>query len=300
MNKTIFFEPTRRVPRRGDYTEFVFPFRLVDTELVGRPDEISRSSHHEITVFVSGSLASCWNLNDDQQHRVMFEYGKRHIVQKMRDGTLGKSEELDLNTLNVELPCPFDPERIENPVNAVVKIESTEKKLMQDSTFLQIASSIIDARDNINAIFNAANKDKLIVLTEERDLLQFFRDVESREDFFYRLSALANATTQMNLKCLRSLTQTEDTQVKSIQLLEVYLEKNGVLNNQIIDTLRNINKMRQGYPVHGDRVKGILDAHRYFAIEYPIADYSTAWKILLNSYLKALQQLLEALKKMAK
>ncbi len=103
----------------------------------------------------------------------------------------------------------------------------------------------------------------------------------------------------MNLKCLRRLTQTEDTQVKSIQLLEAYLNKSGALNPQIIDTLRNINKMRQGYPVHGDRAKGVLEAHRYFAIEYPIADYSAAWKILLNSYLKALQKLLEALKKMS-
>lgn len=299
MNKTIFFEPTRRVVSGRDVTEYVFPFRLVDTELIGSADEISRSSHHTITVVASRTLAACWGFTDDLSHRVMFEYGKRHIVQKIRDGTLGKSEELDLHTRNVELPCPFDPEQIENPVNAEVKIESAAKKLMEDSTFLQIASSIIDARDNINAIFNAANKDKLIVLTEERDLLQFFRDAESREDFFYRLCAFANAATNMNLKCLRRLTQTEDTQVKSIQLLEVYLDKSGILSHQIIDTLRNINKMRQGYPVHGDRAKGILDAHRYFAIEYPISDYSDAWKKLLNSYLEALQQLLKALKQMS-
>lgn len=299
MNKTILFEPTRRVVSGRDITEYIFPFRLVDTELIGSSDEISRSSRHEITVVVSRTLASCWNFTDDQLHRVMFEYGKRHIVQKVRDGTLGESEELDLHTRNVELPCPFDPGRIENPINAEVQIESTDKKLMEDSTFLQIASAIIDARDNINAIFNVGNKDKLIVLTEERDLLQFFRDAESREDFFYRLCALANAATQMNLKCLRALTQTEDTQVKSIQLLEDYLNKSGVLNPQIIDTLRNINKMRQGYPVHGDRAKGVLDAHRYFAIEYPIADYGAAWKKLLNSYLEALQQLLKALKKIS-
>jgi hypothetical protein len=299
VNKTIFFEPTRRVVSGRDVTEYVFPFRLVDTELIGSSDEISRSSRHEITVVVSRTLASYWDFTDDQLHRVMFEYGKGHIVQKVRDGTLGESEELDLHTRNVELPCPFDPGRIENPINAEVKIESTDKKLMEDSTFLQIASAIIDARDNINAIFNVGNKDKLIILTEERDLLQFFRDAESREDFSYRLCALANAATQMNLKCLRRLTQTEDTQVKSIQLLEAYLNKSGVLNPQIMDTLRNINKMRQGYPVHGDRAKGVLEAHRYFAIEYPIADYSAAWKILLNSYLKALQKLLEALKKMS-
>ncbi len=87
--------------------------------------------------------------------------------------------------------------------------------------------------------------------------------------------------------------------MKSIQLLEDYLNKSGVLKPQIIDTLRNINKMRQGYPVHGDRAKGVLEAHRYFAIEYPIADYGAAWKKLLNSYLETLQQLLKALKKIS-
>ena len=299
MNKTIFFEPTLRVISGRNFTEYVFPFRLVDTELIGNPDEISRSSYHKITVIISRTLASCRDFDDDQQHRVMFEYGKRHIMQKVRDGTLREFEELDLHTANVELPCPFDPGRIENPINAQVKIESTDKKIMENSTFLQIASSIIDARDNINAIFNLINEDKLFVLTEERDLLQFFRDAESREDFFFRLCALANAATQMNLQCLRRLTQTEDTQVKSIQLLEAYLKNSAVLDQPIIDTLRNINKMRQGYPVHGDRVKGVLGAHRYFEIEYPIENYSAAWKILLNSYLKALQQLLEALKKMS-
>lgn len=297
MNKTIFFEPTRRVISGRDVTEYVFPFRLVDTELIGTCDEKSRSSHHAITVVVSRTLASCWGFMDDQRHRVMFEYGKRHIIQKVRDGTLGESEELDLHTANVELPCPFDPERIENPIDAVVKLELTEKKIMEDSTLLQIASAIIDTRDNINAIFNLKHKEKLIVLTEERDLLQFFRNAESMEDFFFRLCALANAATQMNLECLRRLTRIEGTHVKSIQLLEAYLDKNGILNQQIIDTLRNINKMRQGYPVHGDRAKGVLEAHRYFAIEYPITDYSSGWKTLLNGYLQALQQLLEALKK---
>lgn len=299
MNKTIIFELTRRVISGRDVTEYIFPFRLVDTEIIGTPDELNLSSQHNITVVVSRTLASCWGFNDDQQHRVMFEYGKRHILQKVREGTLSESEELDLHTGNAELPCPFDPSLIENPMNAKIKVESNNKKFMEDSTFLQIASAIIDARDNINAIFNLKNKDKLIILTEERDLLQFFRDADSKEDFFYRLCALANAATQMNLHCLRRLTQIEDSKVKSIQLLEAYFKKNGALNSHVIDTLRNINKMRQGYPVHGDRAKGVLEAHSYFEIEYPIDDYSAAWKKLLNSYLKALQQMLKALKEIS-
>jgi len=296
MNKTIFFEPTRRNISGREITEYIFPFRIVDSELIGRPDEISESSHYTIKVVVSRTLASCWGFNDDQQHRVMFEYGKRHVIQKLKDGTLRENEELDLHTANVELPCPFDPALIENPINAVVELKTSKKKIMEDSKLLQIASAIIDTRDNINAIFNQKNKDKLIVLSEERDLLQFFRDAESYEDFFFRLCALANAATKMNIECLRRLTQVQDKQIKSIQLLEIYLKNNGILNPQIIETLRNINKIRQGYPVHSDRAKGVLEAHKYFVIEYPVRDFSFGWKKLLMSYLQALQQLLEALK----
>lgn len=298
MNKTLFFEATERVISGRDVTELIFPFRLVDTELIGRPEEISKSSHHRIAVVVSGTLSACWDFSDDHLHRVMFEYGKRHVIQKIHDGTLRDTEELDLHTGNAERPCPFDPTRIENPINAVVEVKATDDKIMEDSTLLQLASSIIDARDNINAIFNFRNNCKLIILTEERDLLQFFRNAESSEEFSYRLCALANASTRMNMQCLRSLTQTENTEVRSIKLLEDYLKGNGVLKPQIIDTLRNINKIRQGYPVHGDRVDGVLEAHSYFAIEYPITDYNSAWRKLLNHYLTALQQLLEALKKM--
>ena len=250
--------PNRGIVPGRDATELVFPFRLVDSELIGKPEEKSKSTYHQISVVVSGSLVACWNLTDDQRLRVMYEYAKRHVLEKIREGTLSEFEEIDLHTRNVELPCPFDPDRIENPMDAIVSVETAEKKFMEDSSILALASSIIDARDNINAIFNLINKDKLIILVEERDLLQFFRDVQTREEFSYRLCALANAATQMNIQCLRQLTKTEDTQVQSIQLLESYVDKIGIQSKEFVKTLRNINKLRQGYPVHGDRTKGVL------------------------------------------
>lgn len=289
------------IPNRGivpgrDATELIFPFRLIDSGLIGSPEEESKSTYHQISVVVTGSLVACWNLTDDQRLRVMYEYAKRHVVEKIREGTLSEFEEIDLHTRNVELPCPFDPDRIENPINAIVPVEIAKKKFMEDSSFLVLASSIIDARDNINAIFNLLNKDKLIVLVEERDLLQFFRDVETKEEFSYRLCALANAATNMNIQCLRQITEIEDKGVKSIQLLESYLDKIGISNKDSIKTFRKINKLRQSYPVHGDRTKGVLDAHKYFEIEYPIIDFSASWKKLLEKYLEALHQLLKSLK----
>ena len=67
--------------------------------------------------------------------------------------------------------------------------------------------------------------------------------------------------------------------------------------NSIIDTLRAISKLRQGYPIHGDRSKGVLNAHAFFSLEYPIKEYSKSWKRLLGNYLSVLKELLELLKK---
>jgi ERCC4-type nuclease len=165
----------------------------------------------------------------------------------------------------------------------VVEFAPPQKKLMDNSSLLQLASSIIDARDNINAIFHQKHKEKLLLLNEERDLLQLFRDADSEEQFFFRLSALKNIATHLNIKCLRQLTGVSDNQTQSIHLLETYLNKLGDEHQNIVETLRKINNLRQGYPIHGDRTKGVLGAHRFFSFDYPITEYSASWKRLLTN-----------------
>ncbi len=167
---------------------------------------------------------------------------------------------------------------------------------MEDTMFLQLASRIIDTRDNINALFHEKHGDKLIAVREERDLLQLFRDATSPEEFFYRVCALANAATGLNVPKLRKLTGITDTQVKSIKLLETYLAQNSMQNRKVVETLQAINNLRQGYPVHGDRSDGVLRAHKYFGLTYPVSDHSHAWRSILLSYLDSLEKLLEKLK----
>jgi hypothetical protein len=297
MGKTLIFEAPEAMPRRRDATEYRFPYRIVDSDLVGRPEEYARSDHRDITVAISGSLLGCWGLPDNILPKVLFEYGHRHLKQKILDDTLSSSEELFLHTGNTEKRCPFDAARIEKPAGATLVISDPVKPLMQDSSYLQLASRIIDTRDNINALFNEKYCEKLIVVREERDLLQLFRDAASKEEFFYRVCALANMATGLNVKKLRNLTGMKDTDKKSIYLLETYLTQNKLASAQIVKTLHAINNLRQGYPVHGDRSDGVLRAHEFFSLSYPVSDYNAAWKTLLLKYLDSLQTLLSELKK---
>jgi hypothetical protein len=177
-----------------------------------------------------------------------------------------------------------------------VEVNTGEKDIMQDRAFLQLASSIIDTRDNINALFHEKHKAKLLILGEERDLLQFFRNADSQEEFFFRVCALANVVTKLNIQVLRELTKITDPQIKSIKLFEEYLKKNKMLDNKVIKTFQSINNLRQGYPVHGDRSKGVLKAHEYFSLDYPVVNFNEAWKTLLLNYLDALKRLLQKFK----
>ncbi|MCL4704011.1 hypothetical protein KJ068_02555 [bacterium] len=294
--KTLTFDKPIPLQTSNDAVEYMFPFRVVATSLIGTPEERNQTSHHKIRMGVSGTLYSCWQLRNSDLIKVLFEYGKRHVIQKLKDGALSGKEELMLHTENADTPCPFEPSRISEPEDASFVVDIGTKKLMQDQDLLQLASSIIDRRDNINALFHERHEEKLITIVEERDILQFFRDAASQEEFFYRLCALSNAATNLNISVLRKITGIEDTQLKSISLLESYLKQNNIYNETIINTFRNINKMRQSYPVHGDRVEGVLDAHRYFEIEYPVKDFSNAWRSLLLNYLGALQRMFGMMK----
>ena len=306
MKKTIIFGEPYLLPITRLTAEYEFPYSLVDSSLIGSPEQKSRTLQYVIKVGCTSTLAACWgpefdwlrgnNVSNPNFIKVLFEYGKRHVVQKLKDGDLSEREELILNTSNTETTCPFDPSFIEDPFGALIEVELAGHQLMQEATFLQLASSIIDTRDNINAIFHSIHKEKLIVLREERDLLQLLRDAVSQEEFFYRLSALANAATGFNIIILRQITGNTNPQIKSIGLLENYLNDLSVPSSAIISTLRSINSMRQGYPVHGDRAKGVLEAHKYFSLNYPVIDFSNAWKTLLLHYLNSLQSLLEIIK----
>jgi hypothetical protein len=68
------------------------------------------------------------------------------------------------------------------------------------------------------------------------------------------------------------------------------LIKLGKENKAIIDILKFLGRIRQGYPVHTD-IAGVIEGLSYFSIDYPIENYEISWEILLTNYLKALSEL---------
>lgn len=277
-----------------------FLFSYVDESKIGLPEEDYETKETYIDVEISETKRAIWNLNDDQLLKVLFEYGKRELIQKFKDGTFLKENDLHIYTnTHPDRICPFDPHKIKMQKGDKYKIEIPEKTLSEEVNNNKIAFSIISKRDEINALFNDKFNDKLLTLNQERNLLELFRPALTQEEFSYRITALGNLAGNLNKKVLSQVTSLDPKRNGSIKLLEDLLHKYD--NNQNITLIcRNLNKLRQGYPVHGDNVDGVIQAYNYFKINYPIDDFNNAWIKLINAYKNSLITLFELISKIEK
>ena len=297
MSKRLIFISGNELPRTRDGSDYLYRFSLVDSSFIDQPEENYYTTQHRIKVGISGTMEAAWLARQKNIEfiKVCYEYGKRELIQKVKDGIIQEYQEYEITSLNHPHKCPFQSDKINYHGGAYFDFEVGDK-IMEDISLLQMASNIIDFRDFINSILKERHGKKLFLLAEERDLLQLFRSANTIEEFVYRISALKSFATNLNEIFLRELTNNYDNEVKTIQLLEIYLKTLNNYDKQSANTLKKINRLRQMYPIHGDNVTGVQEAHSYFGIEYPILNSSEAWKKVLLSYQDSLKRTFDMVK----
>ena len=271
--------------------QFMYYYNLVD--------ENHNISSKRIFVIISDQLSINWGFRFWSQRpeldypnliKILLQYTKDYIIEKLKEGTLNDYEELVLFTTTHPEMHPYNPDNLIDTENAEFEVEIGQKTIGQEIKENKLAASIIEHRDIINAIFYKAQKSKLLLLNEERNLLDFFKTAISEEEFSHRISSLGEVARNLNVEILRKLTGISDKEIRSVQLLKSFFEQNNVNGDKIIEILKNIGRARQGYPIHSD-ITGVIEGLAYFKINYPINNYEEAWLILLNEYLSALRQL---------
>lgn len=291
--KIIKFKDVRHLPSSRDAIEFVYFYDIIN--------ENGNSEAKAIKVSISGSLCvgwgfQIWSNQPDKDYsnlaKILLQYGKNKIIEKLKEGTLNDNEELILLTTTHPSTSPYNPDNLIEPQNAEFEIEVGQKMLSEEIKENKLAASIIETRDRINAIFYEKHKEKLLLLNEERNLLDFFKTAKTEEEFSHRLASLGQVSRHMNVSILRKLTSETDTQIGSVALLEKFLQFIGKPNKTITDNLKQIGRVRQGYPMHTD-LTGVVQGYKYFGLQYPVENYETTWTALLNHYLTSLKQLYE-------
>lgn len=300
---TIKFFDGGWLPFYGDRYEYHFMFDFIDTKLSDTPEEMSQFQSGGVMIGVSGTLASCWGFpregfQKEDLKKVLYELTKRHVKNKIKEGSVEQFEELQLNTGNIETERPYDPNRVTmdfgEPI-IVITEEVAEHTYSEPEIY---AEQIISLRDHINALSKEKLRGQLLMLPQERAIIELYKKCSSVEEFSHRVSALEELATAFNTKLIRKILGVGETNLKSIALLKELIECHIGLSNaeMIIAPLKHLNRLRQGYPRHTDTAEGVLNAYRFFNIEYPIKNCETSWRKLLEHYRDILDKLYRILR----
>lgn len=133
MSKTLTYLGHECLPKMGDATEIRFSFSVIDTSLIGIPEQHMNVIRRTVVVKMSGTLQATWRLQSQQLEKVAFEFAKRHLIKKVAEGTASIDEIIDLNTSTAPATCPYDPERIAMTVGDRYEV-SVQKPLGFHST----------------------------------------------------------------------------------------------------------------------------------------------------------------------
>lgn len=266
----------------------------------------SRNSYQEcknIIVTITGRQQGTWNSQIPKQNLLssprgletfLFHYAKEHVIEKIKNNTLEYHERIDLPTKENENPKYIHLNELVLPEFARYEIEMPNESEVSKN-INEVASEIVKQREITNTLFKSINKERLLILDDERNIKDLFLNACTEEDFTHRKSSLGHLARNFNLTILRKLVNEQGTEVKSVSLLEKYLQNNGFQNINSIKILRHIGNIRSGYPEHTD-FERMRKSYKELGIPFPVSEYNDAWSSLLKKYLESLNELNEILK----
>jgi hypothetical protein len=298
---TVTFNQDQWLPVTRDGLDYQIHYSYVSSDLVGQPEEETETKSGTVLVGISRTLSSMWNLEGENLQRVLFEYAKRHIAAKAEEGSLGGHSELQLTTASAPGECPFNPARIHLDFNKPFQFEIPNSNPIAIAESTALPSQIIDLRDSINAIYGENFGGRLLTLPQERHIIELHKECKGHEDFAYRVASLGGLAIAISTEDLKRNLAQAQTSIQSnhpLDLLGTFLRSRCPKDqvNQIMDSLKSFNHLRRLYPVHSDRAKGVLAAHRFFNLDYPVRDHGASWRRLLEVYRDTLEKLLALLK----
>lgn len=250
----------------------------------------------QITIDVSRTLQKLWAMEKSPLENFLIGYAKDFASSKIESSSDLSNERIQLTSYNApEMPPIESPPIVFTiPLDFQVTIPEPDK----DVSAYQInqARDIIDARDNINAVFGEKFGDRLLSITQERALFELSRQCNTREEFAFRTSSLAGLAVAINTSAIESYIDSSPHD-GSINKLGLFLRTEYPKSDSsaIMETISKFNQVRRMFPVHTDRTEGVISALNYFGIKYPVEDFQKAIVAMLGKYLDCLDHLLVVL-----
>jgi len=124
--KTIRFTRSQYLPPESLATyDFIYSYTLIH--------EDGKQEKNTIKISISVVLSLVWKCGEAELEKVLCQLAKDRVIEKLKYGTLYKTEELLLLRKNNSDKCPYDPENLIEPVFAEYEVEM-EQKLIPEKT----------------------------------------------------------------------------------------------------------------------------------------------------------------------
>ncbi|MCJ7633755.1 hypothetical protein MUP77_15375 [Candidatus Bathyarchaeota archaeon] len=293
--RRIRFVKSDWAPITGDSDSLDFAYEMQDIQPY--PLDAIPPFKGTVSVNISRTLQSIWNLDQDSLQKVLGVYAKEHLASKVEENSSTGSELLELSTYNAPNEPPFDPATLHFLIPSEFEVEIPEMKDPITKGAAEQASQIIDLRDAVNAVYGERHGKRLLSLAQERALFELSRRCDTREEFSHRVLSLCGLVISIDSGALPTLSGiTVDG--GSIDKLGQFLRTTypGSTSDEIMEDFMHFNHLRRMYPTHTDKSSGVLAAFQHFGIEYPLQDYQRAWESLLERYRVLLTRLLHLLR----
>lgn len=296
-SKTVRLNSTRWIDTPADRNDLIVYFDVIDTDAMGSREEASSTVSGQLLVGISRTLQSMWKLDFHSLEKILVEYAKQHLQDRITDNALQTEEELQLSTYNAPDQSPYPPDELTFTFPILFDVVLPSIPSNDQLLGAAIAFAIVDLRDNINAIFGEKYGGRLLSLPQERALIDLGKECKSFEEFVYRAASICGLATSIDTRILNANLD-QPAGGGSLDSLGTFLrsEFSSPESNLVMEALSKFNHLRRLYPVHSDRATGVIKALAYFDIEYPIDDYNVAWESIRRKYHEALQRLLTLLR----
>ena len=105
-------------PGMFDGEKYSIPFTVVPSDFIESPEEQNETRSQRLVVSASRTLLAVWAMNPADLPRVMFEYGRRFLVNGIETGSLPHEPTVKMPMMTTAThpgECPFEPSRIPDP-----------------------------------------------------------------------------------------------------------------------------------------------------------------------------------------
>jgi len=138
-------------------------------------------------------------IDEDILIKITFPFAVRFITDRVKDGTLKEFEEIIISREDNFSPYTFDLNKIDKIEGYVIEFKGEKIDIGTRIETNLIADSIIELRDNINALIYHKNKCILLKLGQERNILSLFRTIDNQVQFTYSIATLGNLINDLNV-----------------------------------------------------------------------------------------------------